>query len=501
MNQILSSVDQKTALGIGLPVALLGCYGAYRLFKDRNLPPGPTGLPIVGRLPWLNPAEMHLCVEEMRKKYGDIVSYRTGSQLIVAVCNYDLVKELLDDDCFAARPNPPFLRRLVENCGIIFSEGEIWSQQRRLALRSLRDFGFARLRSAEMVDNQVDIIFQLLESVADSGRGIRVSDAFTEATNGVIAQLTLNRRFQKDEQEFDFINKSVKEFFSTPVLLNLPLLFPYLDFIVRMMPNAFITLVLKFHDFIREQIRIREAVLVDDSMEPECLCDVYILEKRKAEKRGDFESFRELQIVRVVIEFFIGGTDTTARSLEWLFILMSVYPGVQKKVHSELDREVGRERRAQTSDRPRLNFVNAVIEEGFRFVSLASLGIFHRAKSDTTFHGYRIPKDTIILPCVYSVNHDARIWARPNEFYPEHFLDDKGAFTGHGKSLPFLIGRRSCAGEGLARMEVFLMFTAIMQRYRVKLAPEFVGKEAEILKGNLGLVLRPGDHLLNFERR
>ncbi|PAA66112.1 hypothetical protein BOX15_Mlig029965g1 [Macrostomum lignano] len=136
-----------------------------------------------------------------------------------------------------------------------------------------------------------------------------------------------------------------------------------------------------------------------------------------------------------------------------------------------------------------------------RFLSLAAVGVFHRAKSEAVFHGYRIPKDTIIIPCVYVSNHDPRIWAKPDEFYPEHFLDQNGVFTGTGKNVPFLIGRRACAGEGLARMEVFLMFTAIMQRYRVSLDPEFVGKEAEILKGSLGVLRKPREHKLVFERR
>ncbi|PAA65791.1 hypothetical protein BOX15_Mlig011878g1 [Macrostomum lignano] len=503
MTHLLSSIDNKTALSIGLPVALLGCYGAYQWYRSRDLPPGPIGLPIVGRLPWLDPNQLHLCVEQMSKKYGDVISFRMGSQLMVAVCNYELLKKMLNDDTFTGKPNAPFLKRVTEGCGIFLSEGEMWTQQRRLALKSLRDFGFARTRSAEMVDVQLDIIFQLLEKSIEEKQSLRVLEAFTEATNGVIAQLTLNRRFRRDEKEFEFFNTALKTFFDTPVVVNLPLFFPWMNIFVQLMPatNIFTNLMLKLHVFIREQIRIRESILIDDSMEPECLCDVYIQEKRKAEKIGDFETFRELQIVRVVLEFFLAGTDTTARSLEWLFILMSMHPAIQKKVHSELDKEVGSDRRTQTSDKPSLNFTTAVIEEAYRFLSLAAVGAFHRAQSEAVFHGYRIPEDTIIIPCVYASNHDPRVWAKPDEFYPEHFLDQKGVFTGPGKNVPFLIGRRACAGEGLARMEVFLMFTAIMQRYRVSLAPEFVGREAEILKGSLGILRKPGEHKLVFERR
>ncbi|PAA94673.1 hypothetical protein BOX15_Mlig015231g2 [Macrostomum lignano] len=498
-----SSMDNKMALGIGMPVALLGCYGAYQWYRSRDLPPGPIGLPVVGRLPWLHPSQLHLCIEQMVNKYGDIISFRMGSQLMIAIGNYDMLKEMMNDDNYAARPRPPFLERLIQGCGIFNTEGESWTRQRRLALKSLRDFGFARTRSAEMVDVQLDLIFQLLEKSVEEKQSLRVIDAFTEATNGVIAQLTINRRFKQDEAEFKFLNRAIKSFFETPLFLSLPLLFPYLDPITRILPSAdkFIQLVLEFHEFIREQIHIRESILVDESMEPECLCDVYIQEKRKAEKLGDFESYKELQIIRVILEFFMAGTDTTARSLEWLFVLMATHPDIQSKVQSELDQEVGSDRRVQTSDKPKLHFTNAVIEEAYRFVSLAVVGPFHRAKSEAVFNGYRIPKDAVIFPCAYISNHDPRIWSKPNEFYPEHFLDQKGVFTGPGKNVPFLIGRRACPGEGLARMEVFLMFTAIMQRYRVSLAPEFVGKEAKIVKGFISGLRTPGEHRLLFRPR
>ncbi|PAA60728.1 hypothetical protein BOX15_Mlig020460g2 [Macrostomum lignano] len=503
MTHLLSSLDlQTSSLGVGVPVALFGCYLASRWFRNRSLPPGPVALPVIGRLPWMDQKQAHLCVIEMCKQYGDLISYRMGSQLMVAVNSYDLLKEIMEDENYTGRPRLPFLDRVTQGCGIFFTEGESWSQQRRLAMRSLRDFGFARTRSAEMVDAQVDIIFQLLEAAADNGDHIRTLEAFTEATNGVIAQLTLGRRYERGEKEFIYLNETIKAFFNTSFLLSMPLLFPSLDVIVRTLPasSSFNNLVFGLQDFVRNQVNQRKEI-VDDSMEPECLCDVYIQERRRCEKRGDYETFKEHQIVRGVVEFFVAGTDTTARSLEWLVVLMAVFPAIQDKLHEELIRVVGSERRPLTSDKSELNYTLAVIEESFRFVSLVAIGVMHRAKQDAIFHGYRIPKDSIILPCTYGINHDSRIWAKPDEFYPEHFLNEKGAYTGHGKNVPFMIGRRACPGEGLARMEVLLVFSAIMQRFRVTLAPEYVGKEAEILKGSYGILRQPGDYKLSVQKR
>ncbi|PAA71200.1 hypothetical protein BOX15_Mlig001422g1, partial [Macrostomum lignano] len=86
-------------------------------------------------------------------------------------------------------------------------------------------------------------------------------------------------------------------------------------------------------------------------------------------------------------------------------------------------------------------------------------------------------------------------------FYPEHFLDDEGRYRSSPYLIPFLIGRRSCVGESLARMEIVLFFTAIMQRYRVRPAPESAAKKDDILRGHMGSLRVPGDYRLIFSRR
>lgn len=58
----------------------------------------------------------------------------------------------------------------------------------------------------------------------------------------------------------------------------------------------------------------------------------------------------------------------------------------------------------------------------------------------------------------------------PEEFRPERFLDT----TDEGKTLrrelvqqmiPFGMGRRQCPGEALAKMELFLILTTLVQKY------------------------------------
>ncbi|KAG9461576.1 hypothetical protein GDO78_016364, partial [Eleutherodactylus coqui] len=72
---------------------------------------------------------------------------------------------------------------------------------------------------------------------------------------------------------------------------------------------------------------------------------------------------------------------------------------------------------------------------------------------------------TYVIPLLTSVLRDEAHFEKPNEFYPKHFLDSKGNFVKKEAFLPFSAGKRSCAGENLAKMELFLFFTRLLQNF------------------------------------
>ncbi|KAK3739740.1 hypothetical protein RRG08_020170 [Elysia crispata] len=147
----------------------------------------------------------------------------------------------------------------------------------------------------------------------------------------------------------------------------------------------------------------------------------------------------------------------------WFMLYMLHYPEVQAKIFGEITDVVGLERPPDMYDRSKLNFTVATIMEIQR-ISSAPFNLPHQCSTDTVINGYTIPAGTSVISNINSILTTTDTWKDPEKFSPERFLDAQGILKQPEQFIPFGIGRRACPGESLAKMELFLFLSSLVQR-------------------------------------
>lgn len=169
------------------------------------------------------------------------------------------------------------------------------------------------------------------------------------------------------------------------------------------------------------------------------------------------------QLLHTVQDVMGAGIETTTSIVHWALLYMAAYPLVQERVQKEIDEIVGRDRDPKQSDRDNLPFTDACLLEVMRHSPVLPLLLPHCTTCDTSLNGYVIPRDTMVFFNIYSLCRDEELWENPQEFQPERFVSKEGKLK--AAKLPhFGLGKRRCIGEDLGRLQVFMLFTTLMQR-------------------------------------
>eukprot|EP00066_Takifugu_rubripes_P021936 XP_011611202.1 PREDICTED: cytochrome P450 2U1 isoform X2 [Takifugu rubripes] len=431
---------------------------------------------------------------ELAKVYGNVYSIYVGSQLVVVLNGYKVVRDALSNhpDVFSDRPDIPAISIMTKRKGIVFAPyGPLWQKHRRFCLSTLRNFGLGRLGLEPcIVEGLTNIKTELLRLEEESGgAGVDPAPVISNAVSNVICSLVLGHRFNHDDQEFRsmlrLMDRGLEICVNSPaVLINVfPLLYhlPFGVFRELRQVERDITA------FLKRFIANHQETL--DPNNPRDLTDMYLKEISARREAGDVDSgFTEDYLFYIIGDLFIAGTDTTANSVLWVILYMASYPDIQDKVQAEIDGVVGPLRTPSLSDKGKLPFTEAAIMEVQRLTTVVPLAIPHMTSETIEFMGYTIPKGTVVLPNLWSVHRDPTEWDDPDSFDPTRFLDEDGTLLRKECFIPFGIGRRVCMGAQLAKMELFLTVTNLLQTFHFRL-PE--GAPRPPLQGRFGLTLAP----------
>nr|AFR67330.1 flavonoid-3',5'-hydroxylase [Platycodon grandiflorus] len=444
-----------------------------------QLPPGPRGWPIIGALPQLGTMP-HVALANMARKYGPIMYLKLGSSGMVVASNPEAARAFLKtlDANFSNRPidaGPTYLAYNAQD--LAFSDyGPKWKLLRKLCnlhmlgAKALEDW--AHVRTVE-VGHMLQAMCECSSGSKGYNKPVVVPEMLTYAIANMIGRVILSRRaFNIVTSKLDSssssssILESASEFHHMVVeLMTMAGLFNIGDFIpsiawmdLQGIRRGMKIIQKKFDELLMRMITEHTESAHERRGNPDFL-DILMAANR--ENSGESQ-LSIINIKALLLDLFTAGTDTSSSIIEWALTEMLNNPRILNRAQEEMDQVIGRNRRLEESDIPKLPYLKAICKETFRKHPSTPLNLPRVSSEACQVDGFYVPKNTRLIVNIWAIGRDPNVWENPLDFTPERFLSGKYAnIDPRGNNfelIPFGAGRRICAGArmGIGMVEYIL---------------------------------------------
>lgn len=201
--------------------------------------------------------------------------------------------------------------------------------------------------------------------------------------------------------------------------------------------------------------------------------NLYITNMRDALKRDgwiwskDFKKANEAKnMTDMEVAWDLGvlcdaGVETTSIQLQIFVQACLAYPEWIPQAQQELDDVVGDKRLPDFEDLDKLPYLQAVVEENFRWRHIVPAGVPHATTQDNCYKGFLIPKGSVVVPLFIAMRQDEHVFDDPAVFRPERWI---------GKSSPgnFGYGRRVCPRRFIARNSMAIAIARMLWAFDIR---------------------------------
>ncbi|XP_053545459.1 cytochrome P450 2F2 [Bombina bombina] len=435
-------------------------------WKRRRLPPGPFPLPVLGNLLQIHKQGVVPYLVKMGETYGPICTVFMGSRPTIILTGYQSVKEVFLDcgDDFLGRGSIPVFERVFKKGGLFLLSGEAWKQLRQFTMMTLRDFGMGKKKLEETIQAEAKHVVEHLRSF--KREPMHTSSIMGCTASNMVVSLLMGTRYNYSDKKWMQVLNNINEAFHV-VCSIWGQLYDILPNIMHLLPgphNKIFTLFQDLNDIVIERINYNLSTL-----EPNCprdFVDCYLI--RMKQEKDPKTPFTIPNLVASLNDFILTGAESIGVTLNYGFLILIKYPEIQAKLQVEVEKVIGHNREPLVEDRNNTPYLNAFIHEVQRCCNVFPMGVIRSTTRDMEYHGYYIPKGTDVLPVLTTVLKDPTNFETPEEFNIKHFLDENGKFKKNNGFMVFGAGKRSCIGESLVRMQLFIFFATILQNFTLK---------------------------------
>lgn len=212
----------------------------------------------------------------------------------------------------------------------------------------------------EICENEAEFcLCDLRKLIAENGgkcATVFMPDRFTLHILNTLWLMMAGIRYDSDNKDLKLLQGLLTELFANIDMMGT--LFSHFPFLRFIAPEAsgyksFVSCHNNIHKFVRDEVENHKKTF-NPSDEPRDLIDAYLKVLYSGDENGKVdESFSELQLLAVCLDMFMAGTETTNKSVNFLFLHLIRNPEIQKKARREIDQVIGRSRLPTLDDRPK----------------------------------------------------------------------------------------------------------------------------------------------------
>lgn len=413
----------------------------------------------------------HISLTQLSKKYGPIMAMRLGSIPTVVVSSAKTAQDVLktQDHSFCGRPALRGQQKLSYNgLDMAFSPyNEYWKEMRKLC--TLHLLGPRQVQSFRPIrEDEVSQMIERVSELAKTSEVANMSEIILTLSSSIISRVAFGKRYGEEwfgRDKFDRFFTETEAMFACFFVSDYFPLLGWIDKITGLGGRL-------DKDF--KDLDVFYQQLIDEHLNPdlrssskfareEDIIDILLRLKNDQNLSSSFDLTSD-HIKGVLMNIFIGGTDTNTSTIIWVMTALMQNPTAMKKAQEEIRNLVGKKGKVDEDDLPNLPYLKAVVKEAMRLYPPSPLLIPRETLENCIIgdgiHQYEIKSKTLVYVNFWAISRDPECWENPDEFLPERFLTGRNIdFRGQDFELiPFGAGRRGCPGisMGIATVELTL---------------------------------------------
>jgi cytochrome P450 len=385
---------------------------------------------------------------------GGLTRVRLGPFTVVAVCDPDLVRQVLLDDRTFDKGGPFFERtRVIVGNGMATCPHSDHRRQRRLcqpAFHPSRLPAYAGTMSAQIA---------AMTRAWDDGQIINVTTQMHSLVNTILMQTIFS----------DGLPSPVTHQFLADLTVLLKGVYPRL-----LMPSWALRLPtpgnLRYQHAVTRLRRTAAMVIAERRASGADHGDLLTALLTARDDAADgAPALTDAEITDQLVIFYLAGTESTAVTLSWALYLLARHPGIQHRLHAEADTVLAGRLAATYDDLPRLELTGRIVTETLRLYPPAWM-ITRTVTAGTRLGDHLLPAGTPLLYSPYLIHHRGDLYRRPEQFDPDRWAPGQPQPPRHA-IIPFGSGARKCIGDTFAITEATLTLATIAARWHLHTPP------------------------------